>query len=111
MRSTPSVAFVRRSRAPMQTPSQQPASFDWVDEASEESFPASDAPAWPASASTRSEPVLELLLEWSGVPAYPLSTILTRLYGGDFGLPPRSLVANFVASVDGVVALGSEYPE
>ena len=95
----------------MQTPSQQPASFDWVDEASEESFPASDAPAWPASASTRTEPVLELLLEWSGVPAYPLSTILTRLYGGDFGLPPRSLVANFVASVDGVVALGSEYRE
>jgi riboflavin biosynthesis pyrimidine reductase len=34
-----------------------------------------------------------------------------RLYGGQFGLPRRCIFANFVSSIDGVVALGPEHPQ
>ncbi|WP_327425758.1 dihydrofolate reductase family protein (plasmid) [Streptomyces sp. NBC_01527] len=56
----------------------------------------------------RAEPLVRLYEEaghqWSLPPA------LAALYGGDLGFPKPCLYANFVASLDGVVALGPEYP-
>jgi riboflavin biosynthesis pyrimidine reductase len=49
---------------------------------------------------------LELLDERPG-PALPLVPELRRLYGGDLLLAARCLYANFVATVDGVVAIPS----
>jgi riboflavin biosynthesis pyrimidine reductase len=48
---------------------------------------------------------IEVLFEAPGLPAFDLPHDLTRLYGGSFGVPTPSLFANFVSSVDGVVAL------
>jgi len=48
---------------------------------------------------------LELLYERAGLPALPLPAALARLYGGRFGLPDECLYANFVETIDGVVAL------
>ncbi len=48
---------------------------------------------------------LELLAEPPGLPAFPLPDALARLYPGTLGFPRQSLYANFVQSVDGVVAL------
>jgi len=48
---------------------------------------------------------LECLFEREGPPSYGLPAALAELYGGDFGLARPGLYANFVSSVDGVVAL------
>ncbi|GDX81625.1 hypothetical protein LBMAG42_34360 [Deltaproteobacteria bacterium] len=48
---------------------------------------------------------IELLFERSGLPTYGIQAPLAVRYGGDFGLARPGLYANFVASVDGIVAL------
>jgi len=52
-----------------------------------------------------SEGAFELLFERADLPAFPLPDELVRIYGGVLGLERPSLFANFVGSVDGVVAL------
>lgn len=49
---------------------------------------------------------LELLFQAPGLPAYPLPSLLQRLYGGSFGLPADLLYSNFVTSLDGVAVVG-----
>jgi riboflavin biosynthesis pyrimidine reductase len=51
---------------------------------------------------------LEPLYEAEGLPVFALPEELERLYGGSFGLAPPLLVANFVETLDGVVAIHSE---
>ena len=51
---------------------------------------------------------IERLFEAPELPRFGLPPALAALYGGDFGLPRRTLYANFVASADGVVALPEE---
>jgi riboflavin biosynthesis pyrimidine reductase len=51
---------------------------------------------------------LELLWETEGLPAFDLPQELETLYGGGFGLTPPLLYANFVETLDGVVAIRSE---
>ncbi|MFI2345870.1 dihydrofolate reductase family protein [Streptomyces sp. NPDC019443] len=53
---------------------------------------------------------LELLYEEAGQPCFGLPSALAAAYGGDLGFTPPCVYANFVASIDGVVALGPEYP-
>ncbi|MFF5488656.1 dihydrofolate reductase family protein [Streptomyces virginiae] len=53
---------------------------------------------------------LELLYEQAGQPLFGLPATLATAYGGDLGFSPPCVYANFVASIDGVVALGPEYP-
>jgi len=53
---------------------------------------------------------LELLYEEPGLARSDLPALLGGTYGGDLGLTEPCLYANFVASVDGVVALGPEGP-
>jgi riboflavin biosynthesis pyrimidine reductase len=60
-------------------------------------------------ATTESEPALELLVEPGGLPSYPLPDRLAQLYPGTLGFTAPCVVANFVASVDGVAALGHEH--
>jgi riboflavin biosynthesis pyrimidine reductase len=48
---------------------------------------------------------LERLFEREGLPIFGLPAALSATYGGDFGLARPVLYANFVSSVDGVVAL------
>jgi riboflavin biosynthesis pyrimidine reductase len=48
---------------------------------------------------------LELLYEVEGLPETRLPVDLARLYGGDLGFPETCLYANFVATVDGIVAI------
>jgi riboflavin biosynthesis pyrimidine reductase len=50
---------------------------------------------------------LELLWEEPGLPAFGLPAPLAERYGGTLGFAEPCLVANFVASVDGVVAIPS----
>jgi riboflavin biosynthesis pyrimidine reductase len=50
---------------------------------------------------------IERLFERDGLPSFALPTALVASYGGDFGLRRPGLYANFVASVDGVVALAN----
>jgi riboflavin biosynthesis pyrimidine reductase len=50
------------------------------------------------------------LYERAGLPAWPLPRVLADVYGGDLGFRQPCVYANFVASVDGVTALGPEYP-
>ncbi|MGH9107722.1 MAG: RibD family protein [Acidimicrobiales bacterium] len=52
---------------------------------------------------------LEAIYEAPGLPGCGLPRGLAERYGGDLGFEPPSLYANFVASLDGVVALGTEY--
>jgi riboflavin biosynthesis pyrimidine reductase len=51
---------------------------------------------------------LELLFEVDGLPRYDLPGELESLYGGPFGLEAPVLYANFVETLDGVVAIRSE---
>ena len=51
---------------------------------------------------------LELLFERPDLPAFDLPEQLRSAYGGSFGLRDDCVYANFVASVDGVVALRAE---
>lgn len=55
-------------------------------------------------------PPLAMLYEQAGLPAWGLPQGLADIYGGDLGFTQRCVYANFVASVDGVTALGPEYP-
>ena len=50
------------------------------------------------------EPIA-LIYEREGLPRFELPLELRGLYGGDFGLPERSIYANFVSTIDGVVAI------
>jgi riboflavin biosynthesis pyrimidine reductase len=56
--------------------------------------------------SARPQP-LELLWEEPGLPAFELPPELAEHYGGTLGFEEPRLVTNFVASVDGVVAIPS----
>jgi riboflavin biosynthesis pyrimidine reductase len=49
--------------------------------------------------------MLELLWEQSGLPRTPLPEELRTLYGGDLGFEEPRLYANFVATLDGIVAI------
>jgi len=51
---------------------------------------------------------LERLYEREGLPSSPLPEALAAAYGGGLGLRRPGVYANFVASVDGVVALASQ---
>ena len=55
-------------------------------------------------------PALTRLYERAGLPSWRLPTALAAAYGGDLGFPQPCVYANFVASIDGVTALGPEYP-
>lgn len=57
---------------------------------------------------TQAPEALELLHEEDGLPAYDLPDELRRLYGGVLGFVEPRLFANFVSTVDGVVAIPSE---
>ena len=57
--------------------------------------------AWDARAA-------ELLWEAEGLPAFDLPEELESLYGGPFGIESPLLYANFVETLDGVVAIRSE---
>ena len=48
---------------------------------------------------------LEVLFERTKQPAFPIPDELTAVYGGAFALPATCVYANFVASLDGIVAL------
>jgi riboflavin biosynthesis pyrimidine reductase len=48
---------------------------------------------------------LEVLFERHGLPTFELPTLLAEIYSGHIGFDRPTLFANFVASVDGVVAL------
>lgn len=48
---------------------------------------------------------IERLFERKGLPSWKLPAALAALYGGDFGLVRPGCYANFVSSLDGVVAL------
>jgi riboflavin biosynthesis pyrimidine reductase len=48
---------------------------------------------------------LELLFERPGLPRFDLTAPLVSAYGGELGFDRPRVIANFVASVDGVVAL------
>jgi riboflavin biosynthesis pyrimidine reductase len=52
-------------------------------------------------------PPLELLYEAEGLAVADLPAPLQELYGGGFALPEPRLYANFVATIDGVVAVPS----
>lgn len=48
---------------------------------------------------------LERLAEAPGLPRWELPPELVRLYGGELGFEPPCLVANFIETLDGVVAI------
>lgn len=50
-------------------------------------------------------PPLEVLVDAAQTDAFDLPEELAAIYGGPLGLQPRSLYANFVASLDGVTAI------
>ena len=51
--------------------------------------------------------LLELLWEAGGLPAFDLPAELAALYPGTLGFDETRLYANFVATVDGAVAITS----
>lgn len=53
---------------------------------------------------------LELLYERAGEFRFGLPPALAAAYGGDLGFTTPCVYANFVTSIDGVAALGPEYP-
>lgn len=53
---------------------------------------------------------LQLLFADDSLPDWNLPSKLARLYGGPLGFTEPCMYANFVASLDGVVALGPEFP-
>ena len=53
---------------------------------------------------------LTALYAQEGLPAWGLPRALADVYGGDLGFRQPCVYANFVASMDGVTALGPEYP-
>ncbi len=53
---------------------------------------------------------MERLFERPGLPAYGLPARLRARYGGDLGFSSPRLFANFVSSLDGVVAIGTSPP-
>ncbi|CAM5564286.1 RibD family protein [Streptomyces aurantiogriseus] len=59
---------------------------------------------------TSSPEPLEVLYEKAGQPRFGLPPALATAYGGDLGFTPPCVYANFVTSIDGVVALGPEHP-
>ena len=58
-------------------------------------------------AGRRGEPsgLIAPIYEREGLPRFELPLELHRLYGGDFSLPERSVYANFVSTIDGVIAI------
>lgn len=48
---------------------------------------------------------IDRLFEAPGLPRTPLPEKVERMYGGPFGLAPRVVFGNFVASIDGVAAI------
>ena len=50
---------------------------------------------------------LDLLFESEGLPSFDLPDELARLYGGPLGFATPRLYANFVSTLDGVVAISS----
>ncbi|MGP3981011.1 dihydrofolate reductase family protein [Streptomyces sp. KR80] len=64
---------------------------------------AAPGPGTPAEA-------LKPLYEEPGLPRWGLPSTLAALYSGDLGFTEPCLYANFVTSLDGVVALGPEFP-
>ncbi|MFE0378263.1 dihydrofolate reductase family protein [Streptomyces inhibens] len=72
---------------------------------------AEDSAAHPTDGTqTGSLEPLELLYEEEGQPCFGLPPPLATAYHGDLGFTPPCVYANFVTSIDGVVALGPEYP-
>ena len=53
---------------------------------------------------------LSLLFERSDLPAYDLPDTLRALYGGPIGFGAPAVYANFVSTLDGVVAMGPDVP-
>lgn len=53
---------------------------------------------------------LQVLFEQPDLPAYPLPSHLRERYGGGLGFSSPRLFANFVSSLDGVVAIGASPP-
>ena len=51
--------------------------------------------------------MLDLLFEDEGLPSFDLPDELARLYGGSLGFATPRLYANFVSTLDGVVAISS----
>jgi len=49
--------------------------------------------------------MIQRLYERSGLPSFGLSTALSSMYAGDFGVPTPGVYANFVSTVDGIVTL------
>lgn len=61
------------------------------------------------SARTQAQHLMPLYEE-PQLPRWSLPPVLTALYGSDLGFAEPVIYANFVASLDGVVALGPEHP-
>lgn len=72
---------------------------------------ADDSAAHPVGP-TQTSPLepLELLYEKAEQPRFGLPPALATAYGGDLGFTSPCVYANFVTSLDGVAALGPEYP-
>jgi riboflavin biosynthesis pyrimidine reductase len=67
--------------------------------------PATNSATTTAPPTTPPLPALELLHERAGLPVFGLPAALQAAHGGDLGFSAPRLFANFVSSVDGVVAL------